>query len=198
MSERDRTPEQAAAHELNDAITKGAIEDVKALIDAGADVNAENYYKIRPLFFAIQAGKEDVVRLLLAWGADANKAVHGDGRKPLYFAAGAGNEEMVAELIAADAVIDAVDQYGGTALGACASSLSALRLNLPNYETWRVEQDRAPTGLVAVAQMLILHGADVNIAAKRAYTPADFIRRARIPRLDALLDGRQKKKGWFS
>lgn len=68
------TPAQDAKKELNDqfweAVRKGDLPAVTALLDKGADVNAKFRYGSTALFKAAERGHTDVVKLLLARGAD--------------------------------------------------------------------------------------------------------------------------------
>jgi ankyrin repeat protein len=67
---------QNAQQELNDqmweAVRKGDVALVTALLDKGADVNAKFRYGATALFKAAERGHTDVVKLLLARGADAS------------------------------------------------------------------------------------------------------------------------------
>ncbi|MGN0820935.1 MAG: ankyrin repeat domain-containing protein [Akkermansia sp.] len=54
------------------AVRRGAVEEVKALLAAGADPNAANWRKDTPLMHACQHGYVEIVRMLLEAGADVN------------------------------------------------------------------------------------------------------------------------------
>lgn len=58
--------------ELLAAARKGNAAQVKTLLESGASVNAKNNYGVTPLFFASWNGHAEVVRLLLAKGAEAS------------------------------------------------------------------------------------------------------------------------------
>lgn len=60
------------AEELHSAAGNGDLEQVKALLAAGVDVNTPNRYGATALSFAAQKGHIEVVRLLLAKGATVN------------------------------------------------------------------------------------------------------------------------------
>ena len=68
------TPAQNPKQELNDqfweAVRKGDVVAVTALLDKGADVNAKFRYGQTALFKAAERGHAEVVKLLLARGAD--------------------------------------------------------------------------------------------------------------------------------
>lgn len=72
-------------------------EAVKALVKAGADVNAKNKFGDTPLHMAIKEGKEMVARFLIKKGADY-QAANDKGDTPVDMAVAKGME-MVLELI---------------------------------------------------------------------------------------------------
>ena len=83
---------------------------MRALIEAGADINKATDNGRTPLLFAAQENHEAVVRALIEAGADVNKA-RGDGVTPLLFAAYTGHEAVVRALIKAGADVNAVGDY---------------------------------------------------------------------------------------
>jgi ankyrin repeat protein len=50
---------------------------VRLLLDAGAQVNASGERKVSPLMIAAQLGHDDVVALLIEWGADPSQKAEG-------------------------------------------------------------------------------------------------------------------------
>ncbi len=70
------SPAQNAPQELNDqmweAVRKGDVALVTALLDKGADVNAKFRYGSTALFKAAERGHTEVVRVLIARGADVS------------------------------------------------------------------------------------------------------------------------------
>lgn len=69
----------------------------KALIENGADVNAEYDNKITPLHIAVHHGHKDIVDILIAEGAKVN-AEDNKGWTPLHIAATHGHEKIVQAL----------------------------------------------------------------------------------------------------
>lgn len=69
-------PAQNAQKELNDqmweAVRKGDVALVTALLDKGADVNAKFRYGTTALFKAAERGHTEIVKLLIARGADVS------------------------------------------------------------------------------------------------------------------------------
>ena len=71
--------------DLLTAARQGDTNQVKALLDKGADVNAKDKYGDTALMGAAEAGNTDVVRVLLDKGADVN-AKSKDGVTALMYA----------------------------------------------------------------------------------------------------------------
>jgi len=140
--------------QLFTAVSRGQTEEVQALIDAGADVNArdndaDNAYT--PLHVAALMGKAEVAQVLIAAGA-AVEAKSGEfALTPLHVAALMGKAEVAQVLIAAGAAVDARDSYAKTPLHVAAGK-----------------------GHAEVAQVLIAAGADVNARDNDAITPLDM------------------------
>ena len=59
------------------AAAEGHAAVAEVLIESGADIRARSKGKFTPLLFAVRRGAIDVVRVLLAAGADANETVQG-------------------------------------------------------------------------------------------------------------------------
>jgi ankyrin repeat protein len=85
---------------LHLASSRGTIDDVAALIDAGADVNATGDMGSTPLHEAVERGHVNVVRFLLDHGAD--RGLRNEfGQTPLDIANLNGNEEISKILVRA-------------------------------------------------------------------------------------------------
>ncbi|KAJ5602004.1 hypothetical protein N7510_011538 [Penicillium lagena] len=155
-------------HDFFYHISWGSFPLVKQCLEKGADIEAVHENGCAPLEMAASYGYEEIVRLLINWGADINHfsfaqptalgraAAIGHGRlvqlllengahvncggqKPLSKAAEAGCEDIVQVLLACGAGVDLVDVDGYTALGKAVKN-----------------------GRVAVAQLLLDNGANVN------------------------------------
>ena len=111
-------------------------ETGKLLLDAGANVKAENRYGVTPLSLACQNGNTALVELLLSAGADPNTTLRG-GETVLMTAARTGRTGPVKALLSRGAKVDLKEQHGQTAL------------------MWA-----AAEGHVAVVELLIEAGAD--------------------------------------
>jgi hypothetical protein len=96
----------------------GAIlRHARILLEAGADANqaASNPSRITPLHAAMARQDLELVKLLLAHGADAN-AAQGNGVTPLHSAAHSGQLELARVLVEAGATINARMDDGRTPL----------------------------------------------------------------------------------
>jgi ankyrin repeat protein len=85
----------------------GLFEIAEYLVKAGAPINSasQNELKAMPIQFAAAGRHEDIVRMLLANGADPNVRERG-GYTPLHAAAQNGDETMIRTLL-----------YGGADMG---------------------------------------------------------------------------------
>jgi hypothetical protein len=124
------------ATSLQSAARKGDIQQVKALLDAGADINQSPDDQV-PLSLAIQEKHFDVARLLIERGADVNLSTT-FSYVPLVYAVQAGNIDMINLLIEKGALVDK-DRDGTTPL------------------SWA-----AYKGNVAVVELLLEKGADLE------------------------------------
>ena len=136
----DHLKESSDQRELNNGLLyasqEGNLEEVKSLLDRGANVNAEGVYKWTPLHRAALNGHTEVARLLIDRGANVN-AENGAKQPPLHKAALNGHREVAKLLIDRGARVDAEDVDKDTPL---------------HWATSR--------GHIEVARLLILHGAD--------------------------------------
>ena len=103
--------------ELHIAAEIGHEAIVRALIEAGADVNKaiNNDIGVTPLHVAAHNGHETVVRALIEAGADVNQTSN-ECATPLYVAAHEGNETVVRALIGLGADVNKAVNDGMTPL----------------------------------------------------------------------------------
>lgn len=99
---------QQTHNTLAGAASNGDVEDMKALLAAGAKVN-ENVDDSgsQPLYYAAWHGETKAVKVLLAAGAKV-EATNKSGMQAIHAAAQGGNAETVKVLLAAGAKVDAV------------------------------------------------------------------------------------------
>ena len=208
-----RTLFNTSTEERGDLLTiaagQGAIHIVSVLLAAGADVNGElpiarreNVWGHSPLYLACLHDKANVVRALLAAGADATRA-DAAGFGPLHVAAAFGRLESVQALIEAGVPADSPSQRGDTALKFAVTKRQAdvaiyllgKRAN-PNVADVRGDtalHEAARNGDRQMVVALLAHGAR---PVKNHYgrTPADEAR-SWAPDLLDVLNGRTPVRG---
>jgi ankyrin repeat protein len=108
----ERRP-RAQSDTLYDLARRGDVDQIKALLARGADVNAKDQWGATPLHAATIQGHEEVVKLLLTRGANINVQ---DNRRatPLHYALVTENELMIKLLIERHANLNVVDEEGQT------------------------------------------------------------------------------------
>jgi pectate lyase len=137
---------------LHDAAASGDVQELKALISRGVDVNIRERDVSAPLHRAAQHGHVQFVEILLAEGADIDAGDY-TGATPLYYAVEKGYKD-VAELLLANGVdVNARNAAGDTPLHYAARSRNAGR---------------------DVIELLIARGANVNAKNKDGQTPTDI------------------------
>jgi ankyrin repeat protein len=151
LDARGRTALLAATH-------ANRVEAAAALIDAGADINIRDDLKDNPFLYAGAEGLLDTLRLLIAAGADT-RITNRYGGTALIPAAERGHVAVVEELLMhSDVDVNHINNLGWTAL------LEAIVLS-----------DGGPRHQ-QIVQLLIAHGADVNIPDKDGVTPLQHAR----------------------
>lgn len=109
----------AQAAELDffvEEVRKNRINNVRALIQEGVDVNARDVFGNNAgLHWAASLGLAEMARLLIDNGADLDIR-NDEGNTPLHWAAGEGQKELVVILIAHGADINARGKNGWTPL----------------------------------------------------------------------------------
>ncbi|MDG1421154.1 MAG: ankyrin repeat domain-containing protein [Tateyamaria sp.] len=103
--------------------------DVRAELDAGADVNTHDEKGYTPLHWAAGNSSAEIVLLLIATGADVNTRTE-DGTTTLHSAVGNSSAETIEALIAAGADVMARNEYGFTPLHLAASQGTAEMIQL--------------------------------------------------------------------
>jgi ankyrin repeat protein len=139
--------------QLFDVIERqGSVQEVKAITEAGANVNAIDNLKYTTLHRAAMHSDDAVIKVIVAAGADIN-VLDNYGNTALRLAAMYNSAKVVQTLVEAGADVNAVDNYEATALHFAAT-----------YNT------------AEVVKALIAVGAKVNVENREKRTPISLAR----------------------
>jgi len=154
---------------LFEAIDASDAQAIARLVAAGADIDEVDLqgFQATPLAYAAGRGDVDMVRALLAAGADPNAAAF---TPPLVEAAGAGFSGIVDILIDAGAEVDSPDEAG----------LSALAIAAAN-------------GFASIARRLLQAGADPALPDLDGRTPGQAARENGHAKLGAWIENPDTK-----
>ena len=145
------------------AIQEGCDAGVDVLLEAGADPNLEadssHSFGSTPLVYAAYGARREMVRRLLAHGADPHVRSGRDQLTPLFAAAAAGDPEIVRVLLSQG--LDASDTGR--------DGLTPLHYGVPFPE---------------VVRILVANGADVNAGNRSGTTPLMWLRSRDMDRVD--------------
>lgn len=151
------------------AVHTKQLEVFELLLERGANINIRDHRSDNPLLYAGAEGLLDFVKVSIAAGADT-AILNRFGGTALIPAADRGHVDIVKELLnTSDVNIDHVNNLGWTAL------LEAVILG----DGGKQHQ--------AIVQLLIQHGADINIADSNGITPLQHAQNRGYREMVALL-----------
>lgn len=101
---------------LHHAAINGHTEVARLLLEAGCNVNCQNYQGMRPLHDAAAKGHTKLVRLLLNVSKCDIDCLNGDKETPLHQAVKYGRAGVVQQLVSAGAHVDCQNRKGSTPL----------------------------------------------------------------------------------
>jgi ankyrin repeat protein/mono/diheme cytochrome c family protein len=163
---------------LHHAAGFGALETMKRLIDAGADVNARNRFRSTPLHWAVHDSAK--VAWLLSRGADVN-AKQIEGRTPLFLAASMGSPQPTVTMLLEHGGDPALATTNGqTPLMAAAARANfeligllldrKVDVNAKNGAGETALMFAASSGNARAVKVLLERGADARVRSKRSET----------------------------
>jgi ankyrin repeat protein len=102
-------------NQLINACVEGGLQEVKELLDNGANINAKDEYGNTALILAAHKGHTEIVKLLMDSGADVN-AKNIFSNTPLMVASWRGHPEVVKLFLGKGADMEAKNIFGNTPL----------------------------------------------------------------------------------
>ncbi|MDP2854741.1 MAG: ankyrin repeat domain-containing protein [Smithellaceae bacterium] len=166
-------------HPLFKAIKEDRLDQVKAMVAKGADVNLRAPTGSTPLMYAADGNKLEMVRFLLNSRADVN-AKNGANNTALIYASIKGHEGVVYELLSKKADVNVKNMAKGDALiyAVLSKRTTVVGLLLKHGAKVNDKYDDEKTALMMVveagsadiAKLLIAHKADVNAVDKNQMT----------------------------
>ena len=167
-----QAPTAPAGPELMDAVRAGHTATARALIDAGADVDAPQGDGATALHWAAHRDDLEAAGLLLEAGADVD-AANALGATPLWLAAKNGSGAMVERLLEAGANPNVALRMGETPLMAAARAGSLVAVDAllaRGADVNAAERERGQTALMwaaaqrhaEVVRLLARHGGDLH------------------------------------
>ena len=167
----------AGPSSISDAAMRGDRASVMALIKQGADVNAPQGDGVTALHWAARTADAELVKALVAAGANAGARTVFGAYTPLHLAAERGAAPAITALLAAGAAADAKTSTGATPLmfAAASGDTAAITALIDAGANVNAEEtDRLQTPLIFAAaadrldavKLLIARGADPNHATR--------------------------------
>lgn len=188
--------------ELISASETGSLPEVKRLVEAGVEIDAQDSRGRTAVMAATHGNHPEVVEYLLSKGADVNiRDERSDN--PLLYAGAEGLLEIVRLTLAAGADTKLTNRYGGIAIIPASERghVEVVRELLTNSDTnvnhinrlgWTalleavVLADGGPKHQ-AIVQLLVDHGADINIRDKNGETALELATRRGLSEIVAIL-----------
>ena len=182
---------------LMQAAQRADVPAIRALLKAGAEVNARNKTGGTALMYAALSGDASTVRLLLQNGAEINAAAT-NGWTALMIASVGDYESVIQALVESGADVNQVDVYGWTPLmraiyeqrGSAAKALlavPALKVNAQNEYGATALHYAAAAGNVDLVRLLLKRGASERARDTAGHTPAMRATEMGHPELETLL-----------
>ncbi|CAM3911073.1 ankyrin repeat domain-containing protein [Rheinheimera salexigens] len=176
--------------QLHDAAATGDSRQIAVLLSQGANIDARNALMRTPLMLATRANHIEAAKLLINAGADVN-AKDAIQDSPYLYAGARGHLEILQMTLNNGADLASTNRYGGTAIIPAAERghVETVRtliqagtdIDQINYLGWTalleaiILADGGPRH-IAIVQLLLDAGANVNLADKDGITPLQHAR----------------------
>lgn len=162
------------------ATSRGNLDCLLALLQAGAEPDISNKARETPLYKACERKNAEAARLLVQYNADTNHRCN-RGWTALHEAVSRNNLEIMDILVKGGAKIESTNSYGITSLFVAAESgqLEALRylakcgadINTQASDSASALYEACKNGHVHIVEFLLSQGADANKANKDGLLP---------------------------
>lgn len=164
-------PPDPSLHPLFKAVKEGRLDQVKALIAKGADVNIRTATGSTPLMYAADGNQLAIARFLLKLGADVN-AKNGTNNTALIYASIKGHVDIVTELLRkkADVNVKNISKADALIYAVVGKKTEIADILLKNGASVTDKYDGGKTALLMaasdgnldIAKLLLAYKADVN------------------------------------
>jgi ankyrin repeat protein len=202
LSIQDIEEGTAMEQQLISAAAEGDTKTVLELLEGGANINAQNNQGVTAVMAATQKNNVDTVKALIEQGADIN--IQNNNKDNVLLYAGAeGLLEIVKLAIQAGADTTITNRFGGTALipASDRGHVDIVEELLTNSDTdvnhlnnlhWTALLEAVILGngkenYQEIVQLLVDHGADVNITDKDGVTPLEHAEKRGFKEIERIL-----------